>query len=94
MKIYRILGRDGSATIPFALRKELGFRPGDVVCFERMGEGILVRKEKLLEMKPDTDSASSPLEEFLEGLSARDQYEALVHLSVLWAERQEGKQSE
>lgn len=94
MKIYRILGRDGSATIPFALRKELGFRPGDVVCFERMGEGVLVRKEKLQEIKPDTDSASSFLEEFLEGLSARDQYEALVHLSVLWAERQGGKQSE
>lgn len=50
MKIYRILGRDGSATIPFALRKELDFRPGDVVCFERMGEGVLVRKEKILEI--------------------------------------------
>lgn len=94
MKIYRILGRDGSATIPFALRKELGFRPGDVVCFERMEEGILVRKEQILEMKQMADSASSPLEEFLESLSAKDQYEALVHLSVLWAKRQEGTRNE
>jgi len=32
-----------------------------------------------------------PLTEFLESLSDKEQYDALVHLSVLWAERQEGK---
>lgn len=90
MKIYRVLGRDGTATIPYALRQVLGFQPGDVVSFELTGSGILVRWEQVTE-PPEKNDTAKTLEEFLESLPAKDQYDALVHLSVLWAQRQEGK---
>lgn len=90
MKIYRVLGGDGTATIPYALRQVQGFQPGDVVSFALTDGGILVQKEQVMEC-PTHSNTPKPLEEFLESLSAKDQYDALVHLSVLWAQRQEGK---
>ncbi len=96
MKIYRVLGKDGTATIPYALRQALGFQPGNVVSFEQTGNGILVRREPLMrqsQIKADNEAITptlpKSLEEFLESLSAKDQYDALVRLTVLWAERQE-----
>ncbi len=96
MKIYRVLGKDGTATIPYALRQALGFQPGNVVSFEQTGNGILVRKEPLMRQsqvkagnEAITPTLPKSLEEFLESLSAKDQYDALVQLSVLWARRQE-----
>ncbi len=98
MKIYRVLGKDGMATVPYALRQALGFQPGNVVSFEQTGDGILVRREPLQNGSQVRERSSIPvpkgtemksLEEFLESLSAKDQYDALVHLSVLWARRQE-----
>lgn len=32
-KIYRILGKRGNTTIPYALRVFLGFRPNDLLSF-------------------------------------------------------------
>lgn len=89
MKICRVLGKEGTATIPYALRQALGFQPGDVVSFEQTGDGILVRREQIREIP--VPKSIKPLTEFLESLSDKEQYDALVHLSVLWAERQEGK---
>ena len=98
MKIFRVLGRDGTATIPYVLRQALGFQPGDVASFEQTGDGILVRKETLIsqaQVKADRDRGTPPLprslEAFLESLSDKEQYDALVRLTVLWAERQEGR---
>ncbi len=96
MKIYRVLGKEGTATIPYTLRQALGFQPGNVVSFEQTSDGILVRKEPLMrqsQVKADNDATTptlpQSLEAFLENLSAKDQYDALVQLSVLWARRQE-----
>lgn len=50
MKICRVLGKEGTATIPYALRQALGFQPGDVVSFEQTGDGILVRREQIREI--------------------------------------------
>lgn len=98
MKIYRVLGKGGTATIPYALRQARGFQPGDVVSFEQTCDGILVRKEPLMrqsQIKADRDSGTpalpKSLEAFLESLSDKEQYDALVRLTVLWAQRQEGK---
>lgn len=33
MKMYRIIGREGRITIPWAIRQKVGFRPDDVVSF-------------------------------------------------------------
>ncbi len=98
MKIYRVLGKEGTATIPYTLRHALDFQPGDVVSFEQTGDGILVRREPLMrqsQIKAGRDSSTSELpkslEDFLESLSDKEQYDALVRLTVLWAQRQEGK---
>jgi len=91
MKILRIIGAEGRITIPYVLRQIIGFRPSDVVSFEIIGENtILVCREQLAGW--DTPRPSLPrtpeLLAYLETLSAKDQYDVLVHLSVLWAERQ------
>lgn len=91
MKVYRILGMEGRITIPFLLRQAVGFQAEDVVSFEKIGENvILVRREQIVGRDvPGQHLASAPeLLEYLEGLSKKEQYEVLVHLSVLWAEHQ------
>jgi len=97
VKIYRVLGKEGTATIPYALRQALGFQSGDVVSFEQTCDGILVRKEPLTRQSQikaggdiSTPELPKSLEAFLESLSDKEQYDALVRLTVLWAERQEG----
>jgi len=85
MKLYRIIGNQGRITIPFALRKCIGFQPDDVVSFEMISQDtVLVRREALHNMKEKPSEVQ--LKEFLETLSPSQQYKALVHLSVLWAE--------
>ena len=45
MKMYRIIGREGRITIPWAIRQKVGFRPDDVVSFQLMeDDSVLVRR--------------------------------------------------
>ncbi len=61
MKIYRVLGKDGTATIPYALRQALGFQPGNVVSFEQTSDGILVRREPLQNGSQARERSSIPV---------------------------------
>lgn len=91
MKLYRIIGAEGRITIPFVLRQIIGFRPMDVVSFEIIGENtIRICREQLVGRDvPRQPLPRAPeLLEYLESLSSKEQYEVLVHLSVLWAEHQ------
>lgn len=46
--IYRILGKRGRITIPFAFRQEVGFRPDDVLSFTiQEDQTVLIKREKL-----------------------------------------------
>lgn len=46
MKMFRIIGREGRITIPWAIRQKAGFRPDDVVSFQLMeDDSVLVRRE-------------------------------------------------
>ena len=45
--IYKILGKRGRITIPWEIRKELGFSHNDVVSFEVDGCSVIVKREKL-----------------------------------------------
>lgn len=94
MKIYRIIGNEGRITIPYAIRQTVGFLPDDVVSFQLMeDDSVLVRREALHE-KEKTASVSKPdtnLIEYLESLSPKEQFTALVHLTGLWAQWQGGK---
>ena len=89
--IYKILGKRGRITIPFEIRKELGFAYNDVVSFEMDGSMVLVKREKICdgckvapEPKPKTSSAA--LTELLDDLTPNELRTALIHLSVKWAE--------
>ena len=43
--IYKILGKRGRITIPWEIRKELGFSHNDVVSFEVDGCSVIVNEK-------------------------------------------------
>lgn len=95
IKLYRVLGKRGRITIPYEIRKRVGFAFNDVLSFTQQDDGaVVVKREKICDecraeqgnprcSKPD----SLTLLQFLDGLSAEEQRAALIHLSVKWAER-------
>lgn len=92
LKVYRVLGKRGRITIPFEIRKRIGFRYNDVLSFTQQDDGsVLVRKEKICdnckELAEEYEE-NFTLEDFLENLSEKEQRNALLHLSLLWAEKQ------
>lgn len=92
LKVYRVLGKRGRITIPFEIRKRIGFRYNDVLSFTQQDDGsVLVRKEKICdnckELAEEYEE-NFTLEDFLENLSEEEQRNALLHLSLLWAEKQ------
>ncbi len=92
LKMYRILGKRGRITIPYEIRQRIGVRHNDVLSFTQQDDGsVLVRREKICdnckELAEDFEE-SIALEDFLDSLSEEEQRDALVHLSLLWAEKQ------
>ena len=91
-KILKILGKRGRVTIPWEIRGELGFACNDVISFERTGDAVLVRREKLCDgcggaAQTPKDNATA-LTELLEDATPEEIRTALVRLSVRWAELQ------
>ena len=92
LKIYRVLGKKGRITIPFVIRQRIGFRYNDVLSFTQQDDGsVLVRREKICDncqyLEEDFEE-NITLEDFLDSLSEEEQRNALLHLSLLWAEKQ------
>lgn len=94
--IRKILGKRSRITIPWEIRRELKLVTNDVLRFTRQGNTVTVVKEKLCD---DCRSAGSPplakappldLAQLLDSLSPSEQRAALIHLSVRWAQSQEG----
>ena len=83
-KIYRILGKRGNTTIPYALRVFLGFR---LSCRAESDE-VIIRREKICddcctsEHRADAPTSSEALRSFLSSLPANVQKEALIYLSL------------
>lgn len=92
LTMYRVLGKRGRITIPYEIRQSIGFRYNDVLSFTQQDNGsVLIRREKICDNCIDiTDDYSEniTLEDFLDSLSEEEQRDALVHLSLLWAEKQ------
>lgn len=91
LKMYRVLGKRGRITIPFEIRKRIGFRYNDILSFTQQDDGsVLIRREKICDNCIDIidDCENITLEDFLDSLSEEEQRDALVHLSLLWAEKQ------
>lgn len=92
LKIYRVLGKRGRITIPFEIRQRIGLRYNDVLSFTQQDDGsVVVRREKLCDncqyLEEDFEE-NITLEDFLDGLSEKEQRNALLHLSLLWTEKQ------
>lgn len=98
MKILRILGKKGRITIPFEIRKEVGFKYNDVLSFVQADNNtVIIRRERICDEScpmyneyNQQTKASSTLAEYLDGLTAEEQRTALVHLSANWAMKQNG----
>ena len=92
IKVYRALGKRGRITIPFEIRKRIGFRYNDILSFTQQDDGsVLIKREKICDNCIDiVDDCSEniTLEDFLDSLSEEEQRDALMHLSLLWAEKQ------
>ena len=92
LKIYRVLGKKGRITIPFVIHQRIGFRYNDVLSFTQQDDGsVVVRREKICdncnELAEEFEE-NFTLEDFLDSLSEEEQRDALLHLSLLWAEKQ------
>ena len=91
LKIYRVLGKKGRITIPFEIRQRIGFRYNDVLSFTELDDSsVVVRKEKICdncEFIEEDFERNYTLEDFLDSLSEEEQRNALLHLSLLWAEK-------
>lgn len=98
MKTYRILGKRGRITVPYEIRRQVGFKQNDVLSFEESADGrtVVIKREiicdcngeKSKEKKDKQDEIT--LYDFLNGLSPEQQRAALIHLSVKWAQNQAG----
>ena len=91
LKIYRVLGKKGRITIPFEIRQQIGFRYNDVLSFNQQDDGsVLVRREKICDnckKLAEEYEKNYTLEDFLDSLSEEEQRDALIHLSLLLAEK-------
>lgn len=92
-KLLRILGKRGRITIPYEIRRRVGFSYNDVLSFTEATDGrtVIVRREKICDncagREPTEFTDTVDLEDFLDNLSVEQQRQALVHLSVMWAEQ-------
>ena len=92
LRLFRVLGKKGRITIPFEIRQRIGFRYNDVLSFTELDDGsVVVRREKLCdnynELAEEFEE-NYTLEDFLDSLSEEEQKDALLHLYLLWAEKQ------
>ena len=96
VKMFRVLGKRGRVTIPHEIRQRVGFGYNDILSFTETADGrtVVIRREKICDDCKARQSATKEDEvtlfDFLNSLSAEQQQAALVHLSVMWAERQGG----
>lgn len=74
------------------IRQRIGFRYNDILSFTQQGDGsVLVKREKICdnckELAEEYEE-NFTLDDFLDSLSEEEQRNALLHLSLLWAEKQ------
>ena len=90
--IYKILGKRGRITIPWEIRRELGFAYNDVISFVSDGDSVIVKREKLCTgcyaspSQTDEKESTAVLKELLDDLNPDELRSALIYLSIRWAE--------
>lgn len=86
MKIFRILGKKGRVTIPYEIRKRVGFTYNDVLSFCETDDGhsVIVKREKICNKcnENKTDNVNEiTLLDFLNDLTPSQQKAAFLYLS-------------
>lgn len=91
IRLFRVLGKRGRITIPFEIRQRIGFKYNDILSFAQQDDGsVLIKREKICDNCKDLEEdfeENFTLEDFLDSLSEEEQRNALVHLSLKWAEK-------
>lgn len=84
MKIYKILGKRGRITIPYAIRQELGFEQNDVISFEVQDDGsVIFRAEpRCCGCHEDNQPNMISLQDLLDELPMEAKRDAVVYLSM------------
>lgn len=95
LQLLRILGKRGRITIPYEIRRRVGFKYNDVLSFTECkdGKSVIVKREKICDnckgaQPAEKNSDTVTLLDFLNSLSVEQQRAALVYLSARWAEKQ------
>lgn len=83
-KIFRVLGRKGNTTVPFAIRIKSRFKPGDVISYEiKDADTLILHREKVCDHC--TDVREKPKEasllDVINSLSASEQKAVLRYLA-------------
>lgn len=88
-KHYRVLGDCGRTTIPLPLRISMNLSSNDILSFRQNGDEIIICKEKLCDSCGESAKrpANNNLFAMLDNLSPEQQFNALTHLSLKWAEQ-------
>ena len=80
IKLLRILGKRGRITIPYEIRKHVGFSYNNVLSFTEAKDGrtVIVRREKIcnncVEHEPTNIKQTADLEDFLDDLKEKHLY--------------------
>ena len=84
MKIYKILGKRGRITIPFAIREELSLEQDDVLSFELQDDGgVVIRMEpRCCGCHEETQPSMISLQDLLDELPMEAKRDAVVYLSM------------
>lgn len=100
MTVFKFLGREGRTTIPYPIRKRLGFERGDLISFTEQEDGSVVLRREYVCDGCEAEFPETPdevigdeeltLQDCLDNLSEKEQYEALVYLTMKWAAKQSG----
>lgn len=84
MKIYKILGKRGRITIPYAIRQEMGLEQDDVLSFELQEDGaVVIRTEpRCCGCHENEQPNVISLQEILDELPVEAKRDAVVYLSM------------
>lgn len=96
-KVYRFLGRKGRTTIPFELRAAMELAPNDLLSFQRKGDLLIVKKEKICDdcvnrrnvrtgaPEPNPIRSAAKMPSVPEGWEALSQEEQMQYINMLAA---------
>ena len=103
LTVRKFLGREGRTTIPYPIREKLCWDEGDIITFTEQPDGsVLITQdfvcdgcedlptEPVLNESKQAGKEELTLQDALDGLTEKEQREALVYLSMKWAAKQAG----